>query len=170
MQYLYSILNSRQYSCSVTQLFMLYCGPPQTRWTRADNAATCPAGAAIVATQSWAIKLYTYMYHELAGESLPYVDGPACHLCTTLTWSKIDHHFCFFVTSAMQIFNVEVAVHAVNNSAWVMFALSLIHVDVTVSQYMYSFSHSLSAELKYTSVGHSIFGKCLITLIFSKWL
>ena len=80
----------------------------------ADNAATCPAGAAIVATQSWAFKLYTYMYHELSGESLPYVDSPACLLCTpedesTTTLSASLSHVC-------QIYNVEVAVHAENDS------------------------------------------------------
>ena len=52
--------------------------------TCADNEVTCPARATVVATQLWAIKLYTYMYHELAGEP-PYVDGPACHLCITFT-------------------------------------------------------------------------------------
>ena len=42
----------------------------------ADNAASCPAGAVTAATQSLAIKLYTYIHFERAGESLPYLDGP----------------------------------------------------------------------------------------------
>ena len=53
--------------------------------THADNAATCPAGAVTTATQSLAIKLYTYMHLERAGESLPYLDGSVCCSCMALT-------------------------------------------------------------------------------------
>ena len=126
-----SKLDSRQYSCSVIQIFILYCGPPTGKskiwyeprpateviqvdlnygntaspcgepgkqvitctkgnaqvWvtTHGDNAATWLAGAVAAATQSLAIKLYTYMHLERAGESLPYLNGPVCWSCMALT-------------------------------------------------------------------------------------
>ena len=86
--------------------------------TCADNAATCPAGAAIVAIQSWAIKLYIYMYHKLAGESLPYVDSPACLLCMALTCHMSVRFIMWKLLCMLKI---------------IIFAPSLIQVDVTVA-------------------------------------
>ena len=67
-----------------------------------------------MATQSWSIKIYTYMHHELTGESLPHLDSPVCCSCMALTRSKINHHTFRFFTA---VYGVEAAVHAENDSA-----------------------------------------------------
>ena len=60
-----------------------------------------------MATQSWSIKIYTYMHDELAGESLPYLDSPVCCSCMALTWSKINYHtFRFFITQPFMVWKL----------------------------------------------------------------
>ena len=60
----------------------------------------------------------------------------------------------YSVSHGCQTYNVEVSLHAKNDSAGVICAPCLIHGDVTQSvQSDGSLSLSLSAELMYTSVG-----------------
>ena len=58
----------------------------------------------------------------------------------------------YSVSHGCQTYNVEVSLHAINDSAGVICAPCLTHGDVTV-QSDSSLSLSLSAELLYTSVG-----------------
>ena len=82
--------------------------------THADNAASCPAGAVTAATQSLAIKLYTYTLSE---------QGNLCHIWMVqfaahawpLPEAKSTTYFPLLYHTA--VYSVEVAMHAENDLA-----------------------------------------------------
>ena len=54
-----------------------------------------------------ATQLWSYMHHELTGESLPHLDGPVCCSCMAITWSKINHHtISFFITQLFMVWKL----------------------------------------------------------------
>ena len=75
--------------------------------THADNAGTCTAEAVTAATESLAIKLYTYMHLERVGESLLYLDGPVSSTMHGPYMKQINHDaFRFFITQLSDRFIV----------------------------------------------------------------
>ena len=83
--------------------------------THVDDAASCPAGGVTAAIQSLAIKLYTNMYHELAGESLHiWMVQFAAH-AWPLHEAKSTTYFPLLYHTA--VYSVEVAMHAENDLA-----------------------------------------------------
>ena len=97
--------------------------------THAGNAATCPAGAVTTATQSLAIKLYTYIHLERAGEFLPYLDGPVCCSCMALTWRKINHDaFRFFITQLFMVWKLPCMLKMIQLESSL---LPVLYIDVT---------------------------------------
>ena len=83
MQYLCSILNFRQYSCSVTQLFMLYCGPPQTMAKVGGGMGQGPATEVIQLDLNYSNAASLWGEPEQVGHNMynAYGSGVGEHMC-----------------------------------------------------------------------------------------
>ena len=110
-----------------------------------------------MATQSWTIKIYTYMHLERVGESLLYLDGPVCCSCMALTWSKINHHtFRFFITQLFMVWKLPCMLKMIQPSCFQSYWCWHYKVYTVTEVYKYgTFSRWEMTDLRFTVSGQS---------------